>query len=1171
MPDEFDRALEASPGGPDGDEFTAALGGQTAAPQPTDDADIEAAWGEFAKRDHLTPQELAESRAEYPHTGDSARQYLARVRGEDERNRLKKEAAGRYGEPGFFEKAGQVVSRIPAAAAELAYKVLPKADPTQVGDSRDIHIDPDALVATGLEGVGVISPDERDAAIERGIATRGRMEEGLGWRLANAGAQATGEMAVAGPAFRHFGAGKTMAGMGAASDTENPLRGAAVGLFTGKAGTWAAKYLQGPSGNRLRAALAEGLGFTEADFVAGEATGQSRTAEQSLAAFTTGVGQRLLQANPKATEADFESAIEAQMQAKIAENAGFAKREAARAEAARSRSEATTAADRESMRSDWRAPGEFPDARHSADPVKVPPLGTFRDTRALSDPVEVPGLGVFRDTRSMSDPVEVDLGSFGNRRNLASAEPVDPAPIDEAGQKASRLNLELGAAYLPNPVPAVVAAAKGIGRGAKSAARGAGEVAGEAGKMLRRHFGEVTAALRAHPGGDKMADEMMLARDEGVRFESDIRVPLTETREKTTRKAADWYQGRDFRTSPDGVEWSPSRVDEVVTGKRVAPDAETRAVGDALDSLLREAQSAKSRRGLKGADGETLRVYTGRTHTLPRADTGDFRAIIEAGGDPLKVVARATADLNGRPYEEVLKKFEQQREAMADEGPGAADFRLASEFTRDLRIPGAVKIDGRVVELQETNPRHYADQFAAENSAGVGMDMVFRDPETGKSTINERRKEFALGGKRAKEDFLKAARAAHGLPPAAAQRSRSTALAMLRGGTQKVLGLGRALSQTISPIVNVAESIFGNVADAAGVLKHNPRGAVLAARDAMSRLFGGEHTPKVRDMVERGLKTEDVADWTRDIDNNRASQLLEDASKALNRAIPRHVEEFQETQALGAADSRVDDVGRGKPGSIRREADIQDIRLITKLDRQTVADYLDGKLTPEKANEVFARYMNRFAPVTMGANQTASQKSAFQQHWATKLLIKFSQYPSTNLRYTAERLRLAAEAIRAKNVPEGEKAAARLVGIGKGLKHVGLRAAQGAGSQIAANLVMALFGHGEQMEKDAKEFSANPAKWLGENAAFAVLTGPFAGAARSLWGSGDWEDIIYPVKLAKDLVKPQFKNRDVGTNTMETVERVIPPVGLGTGRANTLERSEREDTGISRHRKRRGR
>lgn len=694
------------------------------------------------------------------------------------------------------------------------------------------------------------------------------------------------------------------------------------------------------------------------------------------------------------------------------------------------------------------------------------------------------------------------------------------------------------------------------------AAKGLGRFASETAGWSREAFGEITNLVRGKAGGkgDALAEDILKARDESIRYEAKVREPLTDARRAITRKAADWYQERAYKRTASGVEYAPSRLAEVVEGRLAAPP-EAQAADAALDRYLRDAWNVKASLGHKKADGTPLRPYSGRTRTLPRADTGDFRAMVEKGsGADFQAAMEAIADHNGRTVKDVTDKFLRDRDAMLTEHPDAAEVHLSSEFTRDLRIPGAIKVNGREIALQETNPRLYIDKFHAENSAGVGMDAVFgQGPD---STVAKRRKDFIQAGGDPK-DFIKVMRAGHGLTPGKTERSRSSALSTARTATQRIMGLGRALTQTGSPAWNASEFLAGNAADAFGVV-NSLKGAATAARDLVTRAFTGKHSGRVQRQVQRGLKTEDVQNWTRDIDASNLGQALDDASRALMQPA-RMVEEGQETQAITAGEERLGGAMKGG-GKVSRESSIQDLMVVSKASRQEVADFLDGKMTPDQANALAARFLNRAAPATVGSNQSASQKSQFQQHWLTKLLLKFSQYPSTNIRYTAERLRVAANAIRGKDVPQGERLTAAAVGLGKGLRHAGLRSVQGSLSTL---VIQALFGKEGATEEEAAKFQENPGAWLAENAAFAILAGPFAGVARSIWGDRDLSNAIYPLKLVRDVVKPQLKEgRGAGTDAMETVERLVPVVNAFTDRRNTLEREPREGSrGLGRSRR----
>lgn len=1073
-----------------------------------------------------------------------------------------------------------------------------------------------------------LAANERRIAESTESTVAGRFGAGL--------SRATGELAVLGPVAKTAGMVPTFAAAGAAHAEEGERgRGAITGGITGLLGPAAGRYaaegfaLARVIPARLRTAVAHGLGWTGVQGGVGELSGHPMTDEEALHAFGIGFVQTFAAKNPGATRLDMERA----WNARVAEMADAGQR--AMPFGVREQAQGLTPAPPTGLGAGRipqatpalpefaRRPGQFqptdvgptgpaiplhgptPDAGPGNRPL-LPERATLgaegpaipspevyarpTATGELHGPAIPLGLGRARNAEMIprenlpriADPLLPVRETIGEARAKREADTalyregigdIPPAPEALVKQVPKRLSGEMGAAGgvpLRGPLPETEML-RGLGREVTKGAQKTED-------FFRRYLGEVTAVLLSHRGGDKMRSDILRAGDEKVMFDADVRAPLTEVREKSTRKAADWYQGRDMVTGEGGVEYAPNRLKDVREGRLKAPDAETAAVDAANEKYLSAAWVAKGKRGLPGPDGKPIDPTRPAPRRLPDADTPDLHKIIAENGDALKVVAAATADYTNRNQpgrkvttDEVLRRFQKKREALASEGPGAADFKMASEFTHDLDIPGAVKIDGRIVKLQETNPRRYIDHFHAINASGVGMDMVFMDRATGKSTIQARRKAFVEGAenpRQAAKDLLAAMRAGHGLNPNE-PTAEVSAPGYLRGAGRKIQGLGRAAAQAgISPIINLSESVVGNLADAAGVFIHNPKGGLEAVRDQLTRWFTGKHSPKVGELVREGLKTEDVPDRTRDIDNTKIGQFVEDLSRFLMRyGGPKTVEEGQETQAEIAGRSRMDAMmnkGKREPGSLQRESDIQDIRIVTGFSRDIVARFLDGKLTPEQVERVMRRYATRFAPVTVGANQTPAQKSKSQQHWLSRVIFKFAQYPATNIRYTAERLRLSAEAIRAKNVPKGEKAAARMIGLGKAGKHVALRATQGALSQVAAHaataVIQAIFGGDNPLaERDKKEFSENPAKWLAENAGFAVLAGPFAGAARSLWGSASFEDIVYPIKQAKDLIKPSLKEgRGPGTDLMETVERFFPMVGLGRGRKSTLERQPRE-------------
>lgn len=984
------------------------------------------------------------------------------------------------------------------------------------------------------------------------------------------------------------------AAYGAASDRENPKRGAAKMLATVGLGRGLTRGMA-PAGSSVpRVAGAAAVGGAGAETAVQIASGDEVT--------PGGVG-RSLAINLGLSGPDIQAARQARRPA---------------TSAPRPRMERVSVDEASSIISAFGDPKTVDDARfeyvddrghggenwaHAASEV-YREMFPGRTPRPGSEPFivdDAPG-GLLRGAMDSKD----DVVEY-TRRVAARAAELDAE--DRAPQRVG-LGREGGALRLPNPEPAVSGAAK-IVTAAKDAAR-----------VVLGPTGEITRG-KAGGKGDEIAELGIKAdlaakdyRAKVSRETTELKIaaqgdaPLAGPRERLGlggsggRKRA----ASDSAQEPvDHGDYADSRGTEWVERDLAPTTPEEQAIKDARQRFLGATWNAQVDLGftrggtdITGWDGDIAtgggaevpmqRIHDGMGKTVPSVNNELGREIELEGpsheewGNWVRGHVAKMKDRHPDVPDEVLAKIEpmllkESEDARAGKIAGT-EGHMASEFARFLERPDFIRNSaGKLVPVHVVNVYRHADSMIGPGAEVVGGQVAFG--RGSKSRVDALRQEYVdKGGKGGAYDM--AVRSIFGMKPT----KPMTALDEFNpkeGSVVKIAariydGMANAIRtgiRTGAAAWQAADLPFGNQAVFNGAL-NNAKGVHQTFRNALSVGVGRGRTPEMQKAINTGGKTENIPDWSRDL-HREMTPALGRATKAVAEGTAKWMDEAQESTATLGNDPLVEQLwekagARGEGGALTMgevERQRMAIRFKAFADvpfEKTIA-WLKGELSPDQVADVVAQIRERGVARATGSNVATSQRSLVDQNRVTAKAFAFYKWFSNNMGTTARMFKASADTLRAAESAPTSKQAWQMRGAAaaEASRFVIYKALNGAMAQTMAAMLLP-FGN-DSLDKQLERIRKNPIGYFAGAAFFNAMGGSITNAITSgqfrlrntLPGRVYSTFFETPFEAAKSLAtgKPAEAGAELGrgmekalpiTRGVTRGEFTKPKKGLGRGR-----------------------
>lgn len=780
-----------------------------------------------------------------------------------------------------------------------------------------------------------------------------------------------------------------------------------------------------------------------------------------------------------------------------------------------------------------------------------------------------------------STPAEPARGAGWSARREGESVPDYLRRVDPARRRGS--NPEAGFAALPDVMEGAKAVGRGIGRVAKGAA-----------KIVQAPFkSELGFMADADPA---LYEQAKNAKVKAQEYQAAVRAEHGDFQRRFRGGPGQGYVNdlQALEANPDGLS-AFTRFTNVVEQRSPRPEGAAGEATDAAQRLLGKTWNTQAGYGFTrlGEGGvEPMRpIESGMGKVVPQAPNGNLFALLKQGefeSGPGKVLVDAHAALNPSFKAKVMERgaddavtvkiltgrdavkhrFEEMAaEARGDKGLGM-EGHLASEYRRDFILADAIKVDGKWLPIQETNPRVRLDRLVNEGAQRVGAQRVLGRLDESKVA------EIAKGWKGSKDDLRDFLRALYGMHkaemPGRFTRTVGTTVAPGTAGhaakeiAQAVLSLDRGLMLTGSPIVNAPDFIAGNTGFTYGFI-NGLKGTVAAARNLASTLFSGRRLPEIDAMMERGVLSEFNPDFTSRQADPAAARGMGRAGRVLRQTFSRPVEEGQETGAAVAAsrDTGGFDLQRAQAEYAESWAPAQERKAHTMaqvagIKLAEARDILAGRATPERGAEVMAQMASRATSVPHGANITAAEQGAVDRSSLMRLLTRFHHYYANNLRLTGNALRTTGEGLAGKGLRSKAGAVQNLT------RFVAYKAMNGMLVNLAVALVQAPFDGGAALEREKRLIADDPL-YLLKAAGWASAGGAWAQAGLKAFDRGITPSDIYAVGVGRKIGEAALGLGEAVTGTgggltrvAEQIERSSPLVRTVTGGAAIQSERERE-------------
>lgn len=697
----------------------------------------------------------------------------------------------------------------------------------------------------------------------------------------------------------------------------------------------------------------------------------------------------------------------------------------------------------------------------------------------------------------------------------------------------------------------------------------------------QRLFGQTFKAVEGQAGGvgDEVVGLGQRALTEAAIYRSDVADSATEARRASSGgfgvQSATKANAGAQTVAVEGTASAISRFRELIERDAAPRNAAEARLKAAWQRLLADTWNAQVQRGFQrknkaGAEEPMRRIEDGKGRVLPYMGNERLSEILDTGEThpDFQPLLEAVQELNPGRSIDSLKEHLLQRRKSAETGMVGSEGHMASEFSRSVIMPDFIKVNGGWVPVMEVNPSKAVDALVSRGSHTVGADMAFG--RLSKSKVKDLRDRYIKGGGSV-DDFNSAMRSLYGMSPTP-NRVRfapmDTPLGAIKAGYNALAGLSRALTQTGSAAWNAAEFLFGNATLFNG-MGNQILGTMDAVADGLSRLAGRGHTPAVRGLIDLGIKTENVADKSRDIHAAKAIDATNRFSRALTEIFSRPIEEGQETAAGSAAVRKMRSVLSrvGEFSDYRRERLAGQLQVYADLTKQEAVDFLEGTLPQAQQDAMLRRILERVVPATTASNLAPAQRSRFEHSPWTRMAVKFYRWASNNLRTSAKTLDVGAKGLLGKDSSLAQRgASAAMLG-----EFAAMKAIQGG----AANLLVAMMlGKDGALDEEMKRLADDPAGYFALAAFSNAVAGPVGSLAQGVFRGSVNPRMALPVQLAQDFIIPPLKAaksaatgefREAALELGAAAERAIPPLrGFSGGQFGERQRKEKRGMGRGR-------
>jgi hypothetical protein len=636
--------------------------------------------------------------------------------------------------------------------------------------------------------------------------------------------------------------------------------------------------------------------------------------------------------------------------------------------------------------------------------------------------------------------------------------------------------------------------------GASAAGGSAGELTRDLARGAVGHLGSVPERLRSHgtPAAKEAADLSQRVLDrtkahygaQAPEVDAVLLHGRNDPRTVTTLARHDFQRGQTFANNG---------LREMVERRAAPRDAAEAKVVEDVRALLMRSGGVLQGAGLKREGKGGVEDYVPREDVFPQLLHAEGVDVFRVGpaSPAWGPLVEGTAALSKIPREAAAEYLESRWKEVSGASGTASEIAVAAEHARQgIVLPSAVKTNGGVVPILETNLVAYGKRLAHANAARAAVVEVMGQDIGGKTPIADLRGRFAK--ETGREDvFTDSMRALHGAAIEKPKVKPGSPGATVARGVGAAGGLVKEAMLTATTPQQALE-VLGNNATFAGF------DTWLGATFKQMRFGSEARKAALAEAEAKGQIDRSILNRTGDAGrpvSRGIGQFREVAGRATGR-IP--VEQWSGTNAAFVAQAmRNRMVGRkGAAESIKGERDVGRVMRMG-FDTATARRIAYGKGTAAEYDAFLSRAPSRL----IGENLLPGEQGRFEQRRWTKIL-PFQRFAHMNVRDSVRVLSSSArqfkEAVQRKSWKEGVAATQNLIAHATG------KAASGAASYLAATYLL----YGPTGLKIAwNEAEDNIVGFLGKSALTASVAGPYAALLRATQGNDSLANVARNVTL----------------------------------------------------------